>query len=105
MGSPDMLLGPAPRIFIEGGDAHDDVGLPWAFGDQLRATYRAEVAQLPRRRLEGRQALLAFDPAKILTLDPSGGGERSRVCFSATAAVAMADRHIDALDGVLDGAT
>lgn len=71
MSCPDMLLRPHARIFIEGGDADYNVSLLRAFGNQMGAAYRAEVAQLSRRGLEGRQALLTFDPAKVLTLDPA----------------------------------
>jgi hypothetical protein len=62
------------------------------------------MPELSGRRLKGRQLFLALDPAEVFSHHACGRGKRGRVRFTTSAAMAMADRHVQLIDFIFDGA-
>src|SRR5439155_26542295 len=77
------------RIFVERRGAQKDIWRFVAPGNKLTATDRTKESPLARRRFIGGQLVLAGKPAKVLTRDSSGCGERGRVCLSTRYAMTM----------------
>lgn len=68
---PDRKTGPLAGIIIERRDPQDDVRLDGTLGDEMRSTYRAEVATFARRRLERGQLVLPGQPSKMNPINGS----------------------------------
>jgi len=93
------------RIVIERRDPQDQVRLDGKLGDQMRSTYRAELAKLARRRLERGQFVLSGQPSKMSPISSSRGRKPGRVRFAAGPAGTVIDRPGEIVDLVADGTT
>ncbi|RON38069.1 hypothetical protein BK666_30425 [Pseudomonas frederiksbergensis] len=98
-----MRLRRHTRISIQRRHPHDHMRLSQTFRHQMRTTHRIEIPKLAGRRLKTAQPILPLGPAKMLTHDPGGRGECCGVSLAASLAMAMNDRHVEAVELVFDG--
>jgi hypothetical protein len=95
-----MLCGSGLRIVVEAGDSHYHMALRWPFGDQRRATKRAEIAKLAGRGFKAGEFFLPVGSAKMLAPHPGRAGESGGVGFLADQAMAVDDGHVQAVEPV-----
>src|SRR6201998_3414029 len=98
MRGPDMPRRPRARIVIKRRHPHDHMWLGGAFGHQMTAATRAEMAQLAGGVLKGPPPFFAGGLAEMLPHHARGGGIGAGMRLSACAAMAMPDRHVEAVD-------